>query len=220
MTDMLIVCSTEFEISDFLSEQCGRISPFLFQLNDNQSVKILISGIGIANCTLRLTQFFSGDIPKKAINTGLCGSFSPDLPPGTGVRIQNDCFAELGIELKDHSISCFENVITNSEMLSSLNMYVKPDSEISTANSLPTGNGITVSTCTGTQTRADFLKKTFQADTESMEGAAFFLCCNEFHVPCAQIRVVSNLIPGREAERWNVSLAKKNIGALLKKITV
>jgi futalosine hydrolase len=218
MTNLLIVTSTEFEIEEFLTEHCRKISPSLFEVKNKNTIRILITGMGIANCTLILSKYLSGNNPDQALNIGFCGSFSPEIKPGVLVQIDTDCFAELGVMNTADIITPFRDITENKNILNSLNMYVHPEKKTVFTGANSVCRGITVNTCTGTSERADFFVKNFHAETESMEGAAFFLCCNEFKIPCAQIRAVSNLIPGREPERWDVIKAKASLQALLNNI--
>ena len=46
---------------------------------------------------------------------------------------------------------------------------------------------------------------------ESMEGAAFFYACEEYKLPCLQIRAVSNYVEKRNRANWDIPLAIKNL---------
>ena len=51
-----------------------------------------------------------------------------------------------------------------------------------------------------------------------MEGAAVFRVCNDFNIPCMQIRSVSNFVGERNKKNWNIDLAVKNLNLYLKKL--
>ena len=51
-----------------------------------------------------------------------------------------------------------------------------------------------------------------------MEGAAVFKVCNEFSVPCIQIRAISNNVEKRNKENWNMPLAIRNLNKQVAKI--
>jgi futalosine hydrolase len=51
-----------------------------------------------------------------------------------------------------------------------------------------------------------------------MEGAAVFKVCNEFFIPCIQIRAISNKVEKRNKENWNMPLAIRNLNNQVAKI--
>ena len=55
-------------------------------------------------------------------------------------------------------------------------------------------------------------------DIESMEGAAFFMVCQKFKLPCLQIRTISNKIENRNKQNWKIELAIDNLNHSVKKI--
>ena len=55
----------------------------------------------------------------------------------------------------------------------------------------------------------------YQADLESMEGAAFFYSCLAAGVPFTEIRSVSNFVAERDKSHWNIPLAIQNLDKTL-----
>jgi futalosine hydrolase len=219
MAIRLIVAATEAEIKDFLNSSCNLLGHNLFQHLHNPDIHVLITGMGIANMSLHLSRYLATHDVSNAINAGFCGSFNHELPPGTAVNVISDCFAELGVSKESGKILPLESVVSNRDILHNLNMFVQPDMQFLPEQlNLPDAKGITVSTCTNDVQRASYMKEHFSADIESMEGAAFYLTCNAFVIPCLQLRTVSNLIPGREPEHWNMKLAAEELQILFDNI--
>ena len=88
--------------------------------------------------------------------------------------------------------------------------------------SLPKGlltvNAITVNTTSGTAERISKLENLFDPDIESMEGAAFYFCCMHMHLPCFQLRSISNYVEKRNKANWNIPLAVEQLNIALQKI--
>jgi len=59
------------------------------------------------------------------------------------------------------------------------------------------------------------IRSLFNADVESMEGAAFLFSCLTSKVPCFQVRSISNYVEERDKTRWNLELAFKNLNKAL-----
>ncbi|MCK5512174.1 MAG: futalosine hydrolase, partial [Thermodesulfovibrionia bacterium] len=82
------------------------------------------------------------------------------------------------------------------------------------------GAFVTVSTSTGTHTRAVELEKRFKAICENMEGAAIAQICTLYNIPMFEIRGVSNIVGVRDKRKWNLPRASDNCQeAVLKMIS-
>ncbi|PID89461.1 MAG: futalosine hydrolase [Bacteroidia bacterium] len=215
---ILFVSATELEISHLINDK-----PFL--LNKNKKIykyknrfhdfEILITGIGSVFTTYKLTRLLQTSSFDLAINTGICGTFNPDLPIGSLVNITNDQFADLGIESENDFQSLFEkNFLDCNEfpfVQGALNPHARVPDFLEPVKKLYKAKGITVNTTHGNQIRIKEIKQKFGADTESMEGAAFFYVCMMEKLPCIQIRSLSNRVETRDASRWNIPLAIQNL---------
>ena len=51
-----------------------------------------------------------------------------------------------------------------------------------------------------------------------MEGASVFKVCQEFNVPCLQIRSISNKVEKRNINNWNLDLSIRNLNFEVEKI--
>ncbi len=51
----------------------------------------------------------------------------------------------------------------------------------------------------------------YQADVETMEGAAFILAANAFNWRAIQLRAISNKVEKRNKDNWQMALAIKNL---------
>lgn len=86
---------------------------------------------------------------------------------------------------------------------------------------LATGPFVTVSTCSGTTTRAIEIEQRTGGICENMEGAAVALACHQLSVPLLEIRGVSNMVEDRDTARWDLAagmtIAQEAVACLLKK---
>ncbi|MCI5143631.1 MAG: hypothetical protein D3909_18280, partial [Candidatus Electrothrix sp. ATG1] len=62
----------------------------------------------------------------------------------------------------------------------------------------------TVSCASGTQHRGDQLGRQFCGLCENMEGAAVVRVCEEFTLPCLEVRCISNMVEDRDREKWRL----------------
>jgi len=174
--------------------------------NDLFSSKdILITGVGMMNTTLNLANKLSDTIYDLVINMGIAGSFNSEIKIGDVVEVVEDIFSEIGFEDGD-----IFSEFTNFEIK---NTFV-----VEGRTNLKKVKGITVNTVHGNQNSIDEIVSRVNPDIESMEGASVFMVCNNFNVPCIQIRSISNKVEKRNTENWNLTLAIENLNSTVKQI--
>jgi len=186
---ILLVVATHQEVTDDKFKDC----------------KILITGMGMVNTSIQVTKELSKNKYNLVINIGVAGSFSQDYVIGDVVEVVEDNFSELGFE-NGNDFGLF----SDSEIVTKYSVESK--------TSLQKVKGITVNTVHGNDQSIDKIVNRLNADVESMEGAAVFKVCNEFSVPCMQIRAISNTVEKRNKENWNIALAIDNLNNQLEKI--
>ena len=167
--------------------------------------EILISGVGMVNTTFSLTKQLSQNSYDLVINIGVAGAFNNDLKIGDVVEAVEDSFSEIGFEngMKFEEFSDFE--ITNTF-------------KVKGKTNLQKVKGITVNTVHGNEASIVKIVDTLNPDVESMEGAACFMVCEKFNIPCMQIRAISNKVEKRNKTIWDMPLAIKNLNIKVQQI--
>jgi futalosine hydrolase len=144
---------------------------------------------------------------------GVCGSFDRALGPGTVVHVVSDRIAELGAEDDDRFLT-IEDL-----QLPGVSSFVNAAPPANAAlSALPAVAGITVNTVHGSERSIADVVRRFNAQVESMEGAAFMCACLMHGVPFAQVRAVSNLVERRNRESWKMSEAIAALGKTMSAI--
>jgi futalosine hydrolase len=208
---ILIVAATEPEVAPTVermqSTPTGDTCVDSYTHGPHQ-IDVLITGVGMvataAWCSRALTQT-SYDL---ALNLGVCGSFDAFLDPGTVVHVVSDRLAELGAEDGDRFLTL------DDLQLPGESAFVNLDPPSNQAiEQLPAVTGITVNTVHGSERSIAAVRQRFDAQVESMEGAAFMSACLIHKVAFAQVRAVSNLIERRNRESWKMADAILNLNA-------
>lgn len=200
--NILIVSATEKEIFPTLN----KIKSFN---QDNLEVDILVTGIGAVFTSYLLTRKLSEKEYDLIINAGIAGSFNPDLNIGDTVYVESDQFADLGFEDKDKFYTVFEKGFVAKDQFPFKNALLENPYEFNF--DLKKVSSITVNTTHGCKKSTDLFKNKFNADIETMEGAAFFYVCLNEGVKFLQIRTISNYVEERNEANWNIPLAIKNL---------
>ena len=186
---ILLVSATDLEI------EIERFSDF----------EILITGIGMLNTSISLTQRLSSGKYDLLINIGVAGSFNPELNIGDVVEVVEEKISELGFE--------------DGESFSEFNEFnLKNVFENKSKTDLLSVRSITVNRVHGNIRSITEIINRLNPDIENMEGVAFFQVCNTFNVPCIQIRAISNKVEHRNKDNWNLPLAIKNLNNKVEEI--
>jgi len=165
----------------------------------------LITGVGMVNTAVNLTKELVNNNYDLVINMGIAGSFNSLIKVGDVVEVEEDILSEIGFE-DGNSFSEFTDInIQNSYKNQS-------------RTSLKKVNSITVNTVHGNEESIAEIKTRLNPDIESMEGAAVLKVCQEFNIPCMQIRSISNKLEKRNKDNWNIELAIKNLNSEVEKI--
>ena len=155
---------------------------------------------------------------ELAINAGIAGSFNRDIPVGSVVMPVSDCYSDLGIETTSGIDPLSETpfmptdkfpfvdgrIICNNKFSEMAGRIIKPV------------RAVTTNTSTGTETTAEKIRRLWEPDIETMEGAAFFYICSMEKIPFLSLRAISNMVGPREINKWDISLALSNLSDKIK----
>ncbi len=218
---ILIVSATIFEIDKLIEDiEFTQINENFYSKNfEKESIDILITGIGIAFTIYSLTKTLNKKKYDLVLNIGIAGSLSKKLKIGDVVQVISEEFADLGIRSKDSFSTLFDTGFIKA------NKFPFVDGRLKAANlkkqlipKIKQVNGITVNAVNGNKKEIEELKKKFNPDIESMEGAAVFYVCLMEKLAFTEIRSISNYVEERNKENWDIPLAINNLIKITSKI--
>lgn len=173
-----------------------------------QEWHILITGVGMTNTAYFLGKKYASCF-DWALNVGIAGAFDSSLNIGECVVVVKEIFSELGAEdgtrFLPLSALGLGNEVVFPQKLHIPNFF----------SSLKKVNGITVNKVLGHTKSIEWVRRMFHPQTETMEGAAFYLACQQNKWRCLELRAISNYVKRRNKSEWNVSLAITNLNHLL-----
>jgi futalosine hydrolase len=209
----LIVSATSLELNGIVSLP-EKTAPGT--IISSEGADFLVTGIGQAIMAYHMGRILGEHSYDEVINIGICGSFHSELRPGTVVTVMSDCFADLGAEDDESWLDIFSLGLAEADQKPFTNGVLIADG-IRAFNHLQKVKGITVNRASGNEATIDKMRKYYDADVETMEGAAFYYACLSKNIPCIQVRAVSNFIEKRNRENWDIKTALDNLHAELKK---
>ena len=191
-----VVAATSMELES-LRKHCEAV-PYT-----NLELSWIVAGVGMVNTAMHLTNSFGSHCPNLAINIGIAGSFTNEMPIGNVVQVHTDRIAYFGAE-------------DSTQFISAETIGLCPAEEVifeatASLEAMPNAKGITVMMAHGSAASIQKALDLWNPDVESMEGAAFFRVCRHFNIPAMQIRAISNLVEPRNRAKWNIPLAVNNL---------
>ena len=206
---ILIVSATSFEVQptlDFLKKNKEK---------SGYDIDFLVTGIGIVATAFQLGRKLQNYDYQLVINAGVAGAYNKnELNLGDVVNVVCEQFSDIGAEDNDGSfIDFFQNglINPNESPFQNAELLNLAGAEF---DFLPLAKGITRNTTSGFLPNIEKLKS-YNADIETMEGAAFFYVCLQLEVNFLQIRAISNYVEARNRDNWKMKEAIEKLNEVL-----
>jgi futalosine hydrolase len=174
------------------------------------TLQLLNTGIGMVNTAWHLGRTFMQHRPDLAINFGIAGAFEngPDLLQV--VEVIEDCYGDLGTgspqgfqSLQQMGFAHFQH--------GGRTYYNKVRQPREGLDGFWGVRGITVNRVTGDAESIAEMKRTWNPEVETMEGAAFFQACILEGIPFRALRGISNRVEPRNRAAWRVREAMEAV---------
>ena len=201
---ILLVAATEMEIKPFLET--------------NSSTDYLICGVGMPATIYHLTKKLLNEKYELIIQAGIAGTFSKKIKKGEVVVVEQDVFADIGVEEKKKFKSLFDLGFAKENEFPYKNGWLINTSDISSSMQIKKVKAVTVNKISDRKKQTRQLKQIFNAAIESMEGAAFHYVCLQQQIPFLQLRSISNKVGERDKTKWEIKESIENLNKELIKI--
>ncbi len=192
--NILVIAATEMEIKPIMSA--------FFEAD------YLITGVGSPATVYHLLKKITTKKYDVILQVGVAGSFDESLKLGEVVLVNSDCFADLGAIENQKFNSLFDLNLNKENAFPLKNGWLINQHQFNT--SLKFVKGISVNCLTDEVEKITLFKEKYQADIESMEGAALHFVCLQENIPFLQIRGISNFVGERDKSKWQLKAAIEN----------
>lgn len=205
----LLTAATDFEMKPFLAA-CRE-----------ENIPHLVTGIGPVETAVRLSARLRGSAEdiRGVINFGVAGAYVRPSPQNTPLLLDicladREVLGDLGICLGDRIEPLAGRELRPPDTFSMSRELLAAAGRALAAGMVPycTGTFVTVSCASGTARRGEMLARQHQGLCENMEGAAVARVCQEFALPCLELRCISNLVEDRDTGRWQLQQACRKAG--------
>ncbi len=206
--NILLASATDFEVD--MQKNLGSVS------QANVHISSLVTGVGLPNAMYQLTKAVLSNNYDFIIQAGIAGTVGHRFELGSVVIVKEDMFADVGINENGKFSTLSDNGFEDKNAFPYIDGWLKNSNIIKSG--LPQCRGITVNTVTNNKVVIADQTKLFNADVESMEGAALHYVCLMHQISFLQLRSISNVVGEREKSKWQIITAIKNLNEALPKI--
>jgi len=200
---VLITAATDIEMRAFIEAVNAD--------GDQQDTCRLVTGIGPVETTLSL----AGILHKQpeidcVLNFGIAGAY---LKNDTSIQAgmldlclaEQEVLGDLGIRLADKVEPFRGDLSVRDRFVLDPGLLLTAGRSLGDADiAYKQGTFVTVNCASGTQRRGDQLGRQFHGLCENMEGAAVARVCEEFSLPCLEVRCISNMVEDRNKANWRL----------------
>jgi futalosine hydrolase len=201
---ILVIAATKKEIEPFITAR--------------PDAHFLITGIGIASTIYHLQKKLQHGKYELVIQAGIAGSYSSKYDLEEVVLIHQDTFGDIGAEEKGNFLTVFEMNMGDKNEFPFENGWLKNTSVYLKQYLLKKATGITINKVSDSGLQKKQLLEKFNAEIESMEGAALHYVCLQEKLPFIQIRGISNYVGERDKLKWKMKETINNLNDKLLEI--
>ena len=214
---ILVVAATRAEIAPLvagLRQRPGDDSHIHRYTRGAHEVDVLATGVGMVATAARCSRALASGNYDVAFNFGICGSFDPALPPASVVHVVTERLPELGAEDGDAFLTAEELNLVGANRVSLRRRTYRQRGAARQRSPRPSAVRERHHGQHRSRQRAHHRRDRARCapQVESMEGAAFMYSCLIRHLPCAEVRAVSNVVERRNRGAWKVQEAIAALG--------
>jgi futalosine hydrolase len=201
---ILIVSATEFEIAPFLKQK--------------GNTDVLITSVGLPLAIYQLHKKITDYSYDLIIQAGIAGAFTNEFELGETVLVKQDTFGDIGIEENSLFTPIFETELFNKNKIPFEDGWLVNENKMLQQSNLELVKAITVNKVTDNKKTIEQAVTIFNAEIETMEGAALHYVCLQQNIDFIQIRSISNYVGERDKTKWKMDLAIENLNTELIKL--
>ena len=220
--NITIVAATKLELMPLFEQFEPKQTDFNGLYIVHEQLHFLITGMGMMNTAAHVALYSQKYSRDLYIDAGICGAFNRQLKIGDVVQITSETYGDFGVENDEDFQDFFDlGFIDKKEDAFQYGLCEPIISDFHTKINLAKATSSTVNKVHGNAKTIQLIQEKYNADTENMEGLAFYYVMKLIEKPSIEIRSISNYVEKRNKENWNIKDAIANLNeVLLSLITV
>lgn len=180
------------------------------KLNSHKELHYFVHGVGIINTMYHLHNIINTEIFDLVIQCGIAGTYNSFINIGDTILVASDTF-ECGAQNIDGSILSLSDIhLHNTDISFCESERILSNFVVNFPSIYSKVNALTVAVSSGFKDTIQHRISKYNADIESMEGAALHYICNAKKIPYMQVRTISNRVEERNKNNWKIESAIHN----------
>ncbi len=202
---VLLIFPTETEAGDLFNSSKAADNQRNLYIGDSR-FDLLISGVGMMQTAYALTKALASGRYDFVVHGGIAGSYHQEPYEGEVVNVVSESIDDMGVENHKGFYDVFESGIMNRNTFPFENGILKnPTLTPDLFSDLTVVKAVTVSRLYEGREKNYERAVNYQAQIETMEGAAVFYVCLMEKIPFVQLRAISNRAGVRDKSKWHLN---------------
>ncbi len=218
----LVVSATALEVAPLIEREVGSRLDGVGTpgtLLSGARCDILITGVGQVACAAHVSRALMSGKYARALQAGIAGSFTLDIPIGSVAVVAEEGFADLGAESHGSFLDLFEMGLLREDVAPfSGRFLVAPTFEGASLAGLPRVRSVTVNRVLSEAHSIAWVRERYSPSLINMEGAAFFYVSLLYNVPFVALRAVSDMVGPRDKGAWRIAEAVAALDGVLSRV--
>lgn len=185
------------------------------------SCEIIVTGVGGAAMSWALQKrFAAGPRPSLVIGAGIAGSYVAAVKTGAVVVVRSDCFADMGVDDNGTFRSLFRANLADPDSypFSGGRIHCSGRMFDLAARKYKAVTAATVNMSSGSAPVIERIRKAWDPEIETMEGAWLAYSCAMAHTEWLSVRAISNMVEPRNTANWDIPLALQSLEGAMAEI--
>ncbi|BCS88508.1 futalosine hydrolase [Pseudodesulfovibrio sediminis] len=197
----------------------GEAVEFVFQ---GKPLLLAVTGVGLINASMAAGRLLAREDISGVVNVGIAGAYNEEEFP-----LLSTCYAwqetwpEYGLlddegRVDPKGIGFAQGEIDGTVIWNRVKLNPVNDAEamgLKLGKTWLRASSVSVSSVTGTFTRAGWLKVICNGDMENMEGFGLAYAARQMGLPFLQLRTLSNVVGSRDSVDWDLKGALRGLEA-------
>ena len=217
--NITIVAATNLELMPLFEQFEPKQTDFNGLYIVHEQLHFLITGMGMMNTAAHVALYSQKYSRDLYIDAGICGAFNRQLKIGDVVQITSETYGDFGVENDEDFQDFFDlGFIDKKEDAFQYGLCEPIYTELHKDIPLSKATSITVNKVHGNEKTIQIITQKYNADTENMEGLAFYYVMKFIQKPSIEIRSVSNYVERRNKDNWDIKKAVDNLNETILKL--
>ncbi len=220
---ILVTAATLLEISPLIQRRAPEFSAQTVgaagTVLELTGVDVLVTGVGALQCAAHVSRVLATRQYDLIVQAGIAGSFSPELPKLSVVRVVSEICGDLGAEDNGGFLHIGDMGLLDADQFPFRHgeLHATP-LEIAALSGLAGVRSVTVNRVLSEERSIRWMTERFDPHVVNMEGAGLFYSALIAGVPFVSIRAISDMVGPRDKSKWDIPGSVRELDVVVESV--